>query len=74
MNITDLIGKRILAKAPSRGYNSGEQIAEFKILEVSPSGNWVKLMNLGGHRYWTAVTQVAFVEELKSIEPAPPKA
>lgn len=68
MNIEDLVGKRVLVSVPS-SYKT--EVEEVKILEVSPSGNWVKLMNLQGGRFWRARTSVLFVEELHSEKERP---
>jgi hypothetical protein len=61
MNIKDFVGKRCLLKLGG-GFNS--KIDEYKILEVSPSGIWVKVMNLYGNKFWKSVQEVSFVEEL----------
>jgi hypothetical protein len=61
MDIRSFVGKRCLLKT-SAGYSSN--IDEYKVLEVSPSGNWVKIMNLNGHKFWKAVQDVSFIEEL----------
>lgn len=70
MNICDLLGKRVLLKLSSTGYRSTE-VTEYKVLEVSPSGVWVKLMNLYGNKFWKPVQEVAFIEELREIKPGP---
>ena len=66
MKITELLNKRCLLKL-NRGYGSGS-VTEYKVLEVSPSGNWAKLMNLNGNKFWQAVTEVSFVEELIDLK------
>ena len=71
MNITDLLGKRCLLKVGT-GYRSPE-ITEYKIVEISPSGNWVKLMNIHGNKFWRAVTEIAFIEELIDLKAGKPK-
>jgi hypothetical protein len=73
MDIRELIGKRCLVKGTSGFRSSG--IQELKILEVSPSGNWVKAMNIDGRKFWQMVSDIAFVEVLvdfkASREPKP---
>lgn len=69
MNIIELIGKRVLLKL-SDTYHC-EAPEECRILEVSPSGNWIKIMNLNGRKFWKAIKSVSLVEVLKDIEKAP---
>jgi hypothetical protein len=72
VNINDLAGKRILAKAGTTPtwYSTVE---EYRVLEVSPSGNWVRLMNAHGNKFWRAVTEVSFVEELRDLKADKPR-
>lgn len=67
MNIQVLVGKRCLLKVP-RGIYGVDRIEEYRILEISPSGNWVKLMNLYGNKFWQAITDVSYVEELRDLK------
>jgi hypothetical protein len=71
MNVRDLIGKRILVQCEQR-YGGGA-VEEVRVLEVSPSGQWTKLMNLHGSKYWKPTTSVALVEALIDLrgEPKP---
>jgi hypothetical protein len=70
MNITELIGKRALITESDRF--SSKKATEVKFLEVSPSGNWVKLMNMHGNKYWKPVQELSLIEALIDIE-KPPK-
>jgi len=71
MNIRDYVGKRCLLKI-NKGYNS--QVEEFRIIEVSPSGNWVKLLsNYSGQKFWKSIQDVSFVELLQQFEDKPAK-
>ena len=70
MDCRELIGERILAKLPGSIYNGGK-VEELKVLEVSPSGKWVKIMNSDGRKFWKATADVALVEVLKSLEARP---
>jgi len=72
MNITDLLRKRCLLKLDVGPYKS-QTVAEFKVLEISPSGNWVKLMNIHGNKFWRSVTEISFVEELIDLKADKPK-
>lgn len=72
MNITNLLGKRCLLQVDVGPYRQ-RGITEFKILEISPSGNWAKLMNIDGYKFWRAVTEISFVEELIDLKADKPK-
>lgn len=50
------------------GTSYNTEVQEFKVLEISPSGNWIRLMNVCGNKFWRAVMEVAVVEELKVLE------
>lgn len=65
MNVTELLGKRALITEKD-GYR-GSKVMETKFLEVSPSGNWVKLMTMYGNKYWKPVTDLAVVEVLHDL-------
>lgn len=71
MNIQELINKRCLI-AVDQGYVN-KDIQEMKILEVSPSNQWVKLQNIHGTKFWKPVVKVSLVETLKDLtsEPCP---
>lgn len=66
MHIKDLVGKRALLKIGSNWDSPG--VLEYRVIEISPSENWVKLMNINGLKFWTAINDVAFVEELKEFK------
>ena len=72
MNIQELIGYRVLLKV-SGGRFSNESVTEYKILEIAPSGNWVKLQNIGGNKFWKSLTEISFVEKLQEINAGRPK-
>jgi enterochelin esterase-like enzyme len=70
MQVQELIGKRVLFK--EREFSSTRFMAvELKVLEVSPSGFWVKLMALDGRKYWREVRVCQIIEQLTDLEPAP---
>ena len=70
MNVRELINKRVLLKI-NLGYQAS-QVEEYKILEVSPSGTWIKVMNLNGRKFWKASADIAFVEELIDLKAEKP--
>jgi hypothetical protein len=65
--VTTLVGKRILATldATTFGRRCPE---EYRVLEVSPSGNFVRLQNAHGNKFWRMAGEVAVLEELKIPE------
>lgn len=71
MNLKELLHKRILVSEKTNSYNSASIVTELKILEVSPSGNWVKVQNMNGNKYWKHVSDVVPIEILESIESKP---
>jgi hypothetical protein len=54
-----------------RGYNSKQTVEEIKILEISPSGNWVKTQNMNGNKYWKHSSDIVPMEVLASLETKP---
>lgn len=64
------VGKRYLLTTESGRYG-GSKVNEFKVIEFSPSGNWVKLMNINGLKFWKKSADVSFIEELQKIERCP---
>lgn len=70
MKISELVGKRLLLKfGTAPAFSRTAEIQEYRVLEVSPSGNWVKLMGLHGNKFWKPCVDVAIVEELKPLVP-----
>lgn len=70
ISIADFMGKRCLL-AEASGY--GKKVDEYRILEVSPSGNWVKLQSIYGNKFWKAIAEVSFVEELINLKADKPQ-
>lgn len=67
----ELVGKRMLLKVGGViAYST--PVEEYRILEVSPSGNWVKLQNLHGNKFWRARSDISVVEELKPLHAGKP--
>ena len=71
MNLQDLVHKRILVVEKERGYSSKQTVEELKILEVSPSGNYVKTQNMNGNKYWKHSSDIIPIEVLASLETKP---
>lgn len=69
----ELMGKRMLLKVSSTGYFGSGAVEEYRVLEVSPSGGWVKLQNSHGNKFWRAKQEIAVVEELKPLNFGKPK-
>ena len=66
MIITELLNQRVLISSKESRWGDNA-IQEVKVLEISPSQNWVKLMNEHGRKYWKPITDVSVVEVLKTI-------
>ena len=72
MLVKELVGERCLLKVGKTLYRDSE-VQEYRILEASPSEQWVKLMTIHGTKFWKPITEVALVEVLKSLKPSEPK-
>lgn len=70
--ISDHVGKRVLMTVKEQAYSS-PRIEEWKILEVSPSGNYVRIMSCFGAKHWHPVIACTIVEALMQPEPNPAK-
>jgi hypothetical protein len=65
MEVNELIGKRVLLKGQQHGKI---MVEEFKILEISPSGVWIKVLNQYGIKQWKAKDEIFLVEVLLTVE------
>ena len=63
-----LIHKRILIAEKESGYRTGQKIEEVKVLEISPSGHWVKIQNQNGQKFWKSRADIVPVEILGQTE------
>lgn len=71
-NLQNLVGKRILmVSGNGRIYNQATQVDEYKILEISPSGNWVKVMDKFGSKIWKTSSDIQPIEILAEFEKRP---
>ena len=72
MNLSELLHKRVLVAEKERGYSSSNKtVKEIKILEISPSGNWVKIMNDNGNKHWLHYADINPIEVLSNLETKP---
>lgn len=52
-------------------FSTAQTVEEFKVLEISPSGKWVKVQNTYGNKFWKSAADITPVEILEEIEKAP---
>ena len=62
----ELIGKRALMKV-NRGRFGSDRVEEYRLLEVSPSGRWLKFLDTNGTKFWVPIENAALVEILKDL-------
>ena len=67
ISIQDLLGKRCLLKVSNGRWNN-QNVDEYRVLEISPSGTFTKIMNIYGNKYWKPTSEISFVEELIDIK------
>ena len=67
----ELVGQRILVAERKHGYSAVQMVAEYLILEVAPSGQWIKTRNIDGRREWVATENVAAIEVLTMLDARP---
>lgn len=66
--VSECLGKRVLVS--TNRYSSPQCVEEVKLIEISPSGKFVKLCNAHGNKFWKLYTEVILVEVLDN-EPRP---
>jgi hypothetical protein len=71
MNITDLLNHRVLVAEKTGSFIDTSKVVEFTIIEIAPSGNFIKLRDMNGRRYWKAKVDVKIIEALENIEVNP---
>ena len=69
MRIIELVGKRCLMLVEGSRYSRSQSVEEYRVLEASPTGNWVRLMNAFGNKFWKPVAEVSLVEVLQELVP-----
>ncbi|MDD4527751.1 MAG: hypothetical protein PHF25_06950 [Candidatus Margulisbacteria bacterium] len=74
MNLNELVGKRVLVSEKPYGFSQQSRtVKELKVLELAPTGNWVKVMNDDGRKYWLHYSDINVIEVLSGLEPNPNK-
>lgn len=69
MNIQELLHKRVLVAEKEAGYRTGNKtVKEIKVLEISPSENWVRVQNENGNKYWLHSSDIIPIEVLNSVK------
>jgi len=69
MTTLDILHKRILVTV-KESYGKIE-VTEYKILEISPSGKWVKCQSMTGNKFWKMYSDLTVVEVLAALEAKP---
>lgn len=67
VKINDLLHQRVLVLEEKPGSFSHALVKEIKVLEISPSSNYTKIMDENGRKYWVSSTEIAPIEILNSI-------
>lgn len=68
MKLDDLLHHRILIAEKTNSFSSESKVVEIKILEISPSKEWVKIQNMNGNKFWKHYSDINPIEVLKRIE------
>ena len=71
MQFKDLLHKRILVSRKARSYGTEQIVEELKILEIAPSGNWIKVMDMNARKYWKHYSDITPIEVLAMVEKRP---
>jgi len=66
-----LINKRVLVSTKDNSWSSNQSIKEFKVLELSPSKRWIKVMNSNGQKIWLDASNFTPIEILEDLEKYP---
>ena len=71
--ILEVVGERCLLTLAGAGYGmpSG-RIDEYRVLEISPSQNFVRLQTVDGRKFWRSVAEIRLVEVLKDLKAGRP--
>lgn len=69
VELKNLLHQRILCGEKGGYHNSSTVFAqEYKVLEISPSNEWIKLQNLDGRKYWKRTAEIVLLEVLEIIQ------
>lgn len=69
--IKDLVHKRVLVVENARIGSRDQIVQEVLIMEVSPSGNFTKIRDMNGRKYWKHTSDVTPIEVLLNLETSP---
>jgi len=67
----NLINKRVLVSTKDNSWSGSQSVREFKILELSPSKRWVKVMDSNGQKNWRECSHFTPIEVLNDLEKYP---
>lgn len=67
VEVHTLLHKRVLAVIKTGNFLNYSNVEEYKVLEISPSGKWIKLQNINGRKFWKAIADVTYIESLKTL-------
>lgn len=65
MNMNELVGKRVICQSRIPGYDIWHEVKECRVVEVSPSGEWVKLAHGKKAGGWERVSEMCVLEVLR---------
>lgn len=68
MESKELLHKRVLVVVKSDRLYETKTVEEIKIIEISPSGDWMKIQNMNGGKYWRLTSEITPVEILDDIK------
>lgn len=66
LEFKDCIGKRLLVKRANAWFT--DHPSEVKVIEISPSGEYIKLLMPDGHKYWYDVGNYMIMEILPEVK------
>lgn len=67
IHISEILHKRILVTTKESSYRYSP-VTELKVLEASPSGDFLKVMDMDGRKFWKSTCDITLVEILHSLE------
>ena len=73
VKVKDLLYKRMLVAKKNNDYSVKGKVEELKILEISPSENWIKVQNANGNKYWIHYSDIVPIEILAFVHNDKPK-
>jgi len=68
VELKDLLNRRILTGEKNQYFDKTKVLCqEFKVLEISPSNEWIKLQNLDGRKFWKSTKEIVLLEVLEVV-------